>query len=167
MECARINPKNPQGDYLLRPTYDLLDMWEVFTEDKEIFEDAPLRFIHVTRCARNKAFLSLRTNSISSPKSGYGYRGKDKIVLLPFLFWNACGYLFQRTNKKDLDELADILLRKGNLYIRLTIISIYFYPYSFTCPVQYIPWSLLESKTVSWFHCRWIWRTIFSWQEHI
>ena len=25
MESARINPKNPQGDYLLRPTYDLLD----------------------------------------------------------------------------------------------------------------------------------------------
>ena len=23
MESARINPKNPQGDYLLRPTYDL------------------------------------------------------------------------------------------------------------------------------------------------
>ena len=22
MESARINPKNPQGDYLLRPTYD-------------------------------------------------------------------------------------------------------------------------------------------------
>ena len=25
MESARINPKNPQGDYLFRPTYDLLD----------------------------------------------------------------------------------------------------------------------------------------------
>ena len=25
MESARINPKNPQGDYLLRPTYDLLN----------------------------------------------------------------------------------------------------------------------------------------------
>ena len=24
MESARMNPKNPQGDYLLRPTYDLL-----------------------------------------------------------------------------------------------------------------------------------------------
>ena len=24
MESARINPKNPQEDYLLRPTYDLL-----------------------------------------------------------------------------------------------------------------------------------------------
>ena len=25
MESARIYPKNPQGDYLLRPTYDLMD----------------------------------------------------------------------------------------------------------------------------------------------
>ena len=23
MDSARVNPKNPQGDYLLRPTYDL------------------------------------------------------------------------------------------------------------------------------------------------
>ena len=30
MESARINPKNPQGDYLLRPTYDLLDQIRYF-----------------------------------------------------------------------------------------------------------------------------------------
>ena len=35
MESARINPKNPQGDYLPRPTYDLLNQIRLLLSMKE------------------------------------------------------------------------------------------------------------------------------------
>ena len=44
MESARINPKNPQGDFLLRPTFDLLDqirlVYEILTsfQSFDVFE---------------------------------------------------------------------------------------------------------------------------------
>ena len=37
MESARINPKNPQGDYLLRPSYDVLNQIRLHASFHEIF----------------------------------------------------------------------------------------------------------------------------------
>ena len=59
MESARINPKNPQGDYSLRPTYDLLDQIRLQPnggiDDSVCFEVLPL-LAKPSRC--DSTFLS-------------------------------------------------------------------------------------------------------------